>query len=307
MRSYEAARSLFSFLAFCAWSVVILGVLVALIGAGGGSRYGGAGAGLLAMVPGIGICLAGLLLVAFVQMGRANVDTAEYTQQMLKIARDQLEVSQQSLKQGDAFQKSYSTLNKDNNETPQNSRYALNNDNQEDAAPNRETLISNYGKKTSYNGHAISEANGIFHVENAEFRQLEHAKAHIDMLCEKTDMMDKIAELSAVASPELKPISSQTDSEPKSMRFKSTENESQTGLEKSGFAGASKNENGIEHSAPIPASSPPMLEGEKLEYMGQTITHERGMFMVDAQAFRSLDYAKNYAERAHELPNDRKN
>lgn len=103
MRSYEAARTLFSFLAFCAWSVVIIGVIVALIGASGGSRYGGAGAGLLAMVPGIGIAIAGLLLLAFVQMGRAGVDTAEYTQQMLKISRDQLEVSRQALK-GDGHQ-----------------------------------------------------------------------------------------------------------------------------------------------------------------------------------------------------------
>lgn len=96
MRSYEAARSLFSFLAFCAWSVVVIGVLAGLIGAGGASQYGGASAGFLAMVPGIGIVLAGLLLLAFVQMGRAGVDTAEYTQQMLKISREQLEVSKQS-------------------------------------------------------------------------------------------------------------------------------------------------------------------------------------------------------------------
>jgi hypothetical protein len=97
MRSYEVARTLFSFLAFCAWSIVVVGGLVALIGAGGGSRYGGAGAGLLAMVPGLSIGIAGLLLVAFVQIGRATVDTAEYTQQMLKISRDQLEISKQGL------------------------------------------------------------------------------------------------------------------------------------------------------------------------------------------------------------------
>lgn len=30
MRSYEAARSLFSFLAFMAWTVIIIGILVAL-------------------------------------------------------------------------------------------------------------------------------------------------------------------------------------------------------------------------------------------------------------------------------------
>jgi hypothetical protein len=98
MRSYEAARSLFSFLAFVAWSVVVIGVLVALIGMGSVSQYAGGGAGLLATVPGIGIAITGFILVAFVQMGRATVDTAEYTQQMLKIARDQLEVSRQGLK-----------------------------------------------------------------------------------------------------------------------------------------------------------------------------------------------------------------
>jgi hypothetical protein len=100
MRSYEVARKILSFLEFCAWFVVVIGVVIALIGAGGGSRYGGVGAGFLAMAPGIGIGMAGLMLVAFVQMARATVDTAEYTQQMLKISRDQLEVSKQGLKQG---------------------------------------------------------------------------------------------------------------------------------------------------------------------------------------------------------------
>jgi hypothetical protein len=110
MRSYEAARSLFSFLAFVAWMVIIAGVLIALIGAKGASIYGGAGAGLLAAMPGIGIAMMGFLQLAFVQIGRAGVDTAEYTQQMLKISRDQLEVSQQSLKQGKRFEAGFAAL-----------------------------------------------------------------------------------------------------------------------------------------------------------------------------------------------------
>jgi hypothetical protein len=112
MRSYEAARSLFSFLAFIAWSTVAIGVLVALISAEGVSRYAGDGAGLLAMVPGIGIGITGLVLVAFVQMGRANVDTAEYTQQMLKISRDQLEVSKQALKRQNTLPQSFEAVAK---------------------------------------------------------------------------------------------------------------------------------------------------------------------------------------------------
>ena len=110
MRSYEAARSLFSFLGFIAWSVVVFGVLVALVSAAGGSRFGGAGAGLLAMVPGVAIGIAGFILVAFVQMGRATVDTAEYTQQMLKIARDQLDVSKQGLNQGKVLEQGFAAL-----------------------------------------------------------------------------------------------------------------------------------------------------------------------------------------------------
>ena len=110
MRSYEAARSLFSFLGFIAWSVVVLGVLVALVSAAGGSRFGGAGAGLLAMVPGVAIGIAGFILVAFVQMGRATVDTAEYTQQMLKIARDQLDVSKQGLNQGKVLEQGFAVV-----------------------------------------------------------------------------------------------------------------------------------------------------------------------------------------------------
>ncbi len=118
MRSYEAARSLFSFLGFIAWSVVVLGVLVALVSAAGGSRFGGAGAGLLAMVPGVAIGIAGFILVAFVQMGRATVDTAEYTQQMLKIARDQLDVSKQGLNQGKVLEQGFAALKSAPEERP---------------------------------------------------------------------------------------------------------------------------------------------------------------------------------------------
>lgn len=100
MRSYEAARSLFGILAFLAWAVVAIGVVAAFIGAESVPSYAGDEMVLLALAPGIGIGILGLVLVAFVQMGRANVDTAEYTQQMLKISRDQLDVSRQALKQG---------------------------------------------------------------------------------------------------------------------------------------------------------------------------------------------------------------
>lgn len=113
MRSYEAARSLFGILAFLAWAVVAIGVVAAFIGAESVPSYAGDEMVLLALAPGIGIGILGLVLVAFVQMGRANVDTAEYTQQMLKISRDQLDVSRQALKQGASAPEGFADMAQD--------------------------------------------------------------------------------------------------------------------------------------------------------------------------------------------------
>ncbi len=109
MRSYDAARGLFSFLAFIAWSAVVVGVIAAFGGAQMRTGFGGA-VGIMGALPGIGIAILGLFQVAIIQAARATVDTAEYTQQMLKIARDQLEVSKQSLKQGERIETGFGAL-----------------------------------------------------------------------------------------------------------------------------------------------------------------------------------------------------
>ena len=116
MRSYETARSLYSFLTFCAWCLVVGGVIVALIGAGAASemrsfgRSAPAAAVFMASIPGLALTLAGVLSLALVENGRAAVDTAELTQQMLKVAREQLEVSKQALRQGQHVAGSYEAL-----------------------------------------------------------------------------------------------------------------------------------------------------------------------------------------------------
>ncbi|WP_323768503.1 MULTISPECIES: hypothetical protein [Roseobacteraceae] len=116
MKSYEAARGLLTFLGFLAWCGIIVGIILA-IGAGAVVRqmssFGGGGngmAGLVAAMPGFILAFLGFLSLALVQIGRAGVDTAEYTQQMLKIARDQLDVSRQALKQDAALSQSFVAL-----------------------------------------------------------------------------------------------------------------------------------------------------------------------------------------------------
>ncbi|WP_162798201.1 hypothetical protein [Sulfitobacter sp. SK011] len=188
MRSYEAARSLFSFLAFMAWSVVVVGVIVALIGAAGASQYGGSGAGLLAMVPGIGIGITGLILVAFVQMGRATVDTAEYTQQMLSISRDQLEVSKQGLKLHGAVPQTFAAAaQKEFAPDPKSSFADSATPSEEDPELAKSQLIRLQKAESTeeiidYRGEKIRVEGGKYFVGKIGFFEFGSAKRHIEKM-----------------------------------------------------------------------------------------------------------------------------
>lgn len=187
MRSYEAARSLFSFLAFCAWCVIILGAGVALIGAAAVGDSGSFGRNLsglavvTSLLPGFGISLVGLLGLALVQMGRATVDTAEYTQQMLKIARDQLEVSRRGLKGSSDAPQSFSAATA-REEPPVSSQYRkaeIDTPPQSQPEPRPAEIPEN---ATMYNGHAIEQKGNRYFVEGASFLTLGNAKRHINKL-----------------------------------------------------------------------------------------------------------------------------
>jgi len=189
MRSYEAARTLFSFLGFIAWSVIVIGVLVALVGAGSVSQYAGGGAGLLAMVPGFGIAIAGFILLAFVQMGRAGVDTAEYTQQMLKISRDQLEVSKQALRGNSHEPKRFEAIQKPElSAKPSVGFEKADFRNSVDTSPKAATptpveeeikAIQN-GETTEYLGHQISRKADEYFVGGKSLYTLNLARRHIE-------------------------------------------------------------------------------------------------------------------------------
>lgn len=116
MRSYEAARSLYSFLGFLAWCAIVGGFIITIVGgdaANGVRRFGQAANGLaifMGMIPGLAMMFSGFVALAIVQNGRATVDTAEYTQQMLEISRSQLEVSQRSLRQSSSAPQSFAAV-----------------------------------------------------------------------------------------------------------------------------------------------------------------------------------------------------
>lgn len=113
MRSYEAARSLHSVMEFIAWSMIISGIFLAVgltAAAAEVTSFGRGPSGValfMAAMPGIALVGFGFLSLAGVQNARAAVDCAELSQQMLKVARDTLDVSKEALRQGQQPAKSF--------------------------------------------------------------------------------------------------------------------------------------------------------------------------------------------------------
>lgn len=96
MQSYAAARSLFTFLAAVAWCAIMGGGVILMMALSFVSQFNTQFPAMIsAAIPGLAICLFGFLALAMVQIGRASVDSAEYGQQALQVARDQLAFARQ--------------------------------------------------------------------------------------------------------------------------------------------------------------------------------------------------------------------
>jgi hypothetical protein len=113
MRSYETARGLFTVMAFFAWLAIAAGVALSFYGVSlSGSRFfrGGEFMVILIVAGGIFSIALGILALALSQIGRAGVDSAEYSQQMLQLSREHLEVSRQSLRHGEQLKAGFEAL-----------------------------------------------------------------------------------------------------------------------------------------------------------------------------------------------------
>ena len=203
MRSYEAARSLFSFLGFCAWVVIIIGVIAALVGASAVGQMGGYGRGpsglasFAGLLPGLAMSFVGFIGLALVQIGRAAVDTAEYTQQMLKIARDQLDVSKQGLNQGKAVEQGFAALKQRPEEKPAASfadvkteapsikrePTVLREQIEAPPVPNLDRVaLGLEDGELSYGGRKIQVKGGKFLTATMAFSSLEAVQKYVDQL-----------------------------------------------------------------------------------------------------------------------------
>ena len=79
---YGTAVAISSIISFLGWVAVLIGA-IAVIAAFGSFRYGG----ILALLPALGIIVAGLFLVVSGQITRATVDNANYSREILYLLR----------------------------------------------------------------------------------------------------------------------------------------------------------------------------------------------------------------------------
>lgn len=186
MRSYAAARTYFSILEFVSWSIIVLGAIVALVAIaafGQMSRsFGGSSmAGLAGLIPGASVVFAGFMGLVLAQIGRAGVDSAEYSQQMLKIARDQLEVSQLALRGGAKAETGFAALNKKVTEPTAAPPDATPQASYETAASEEAQIEHQPGEVIDYRGQTIRVVEAGYVVHGTVFEGLGEAKAEIDL------------------------------------------------------------------------------------------------------------------------------
>lgn len=189
MRSYEAARSLFSVISFFSWFLIAGGIILIFVGGNLGgelSRYSRAPeviGMILGGIPGLFAALVGFFALVSSQLGRASVDTAEYGQQMLQIARDQLDVSRQTLHKGDSLRQSFEALSQ-RTVAATTASYAGHLAPAE-AHPETNQALDNTASQPAllaYKGKEIAALDSGFHFAGTAFPTLAEAQAQIDLL-----------------------------------------------------------------------------------------------------------------------------
>ncbi len=202
--NYGAARSILGISEILLWCGVGLGVIVAL-GAGGAASRGFGASGMVAAAPGIAISLFCFIGIVQVQMSKAAVDTADYTYQMLGIARDQLAVSKRAMNPRteartysaskaetglSATQKPPVAQDQSRGAEGSRARGAVSTE-IDDNLPSflqSEQALSQSPQSTQHRGRQINRTIHGFLVEGHTFANLELAKNHIDAEHLKAEM-----------------------------------------------------------------------------------------------------------------------
>ena len=84
---YGTARTVAVFISFLGWVGFVIGVLAAIISVVSVLPY--RAISILEILPGLGMAVSGLFLVAAGQVTRATVDNSDQTREILKVLRKQ--------------------------------------------------------------------------------------------------------------------------------------------------------------------------------------------------------------------------
>lgn len=212
MHEYRAARAVFGFAEFMAWVLFALGV-VALVGAFLVATRGGFLGGLAAALPAMAIILVALLIVVFIQVGRAGVDTSERVGRLIQINRDGFQyLKSQSAEVPSSFDLKSNPISTSasgapvtaDRETIAYNGYEIVVDEQEKVWVGEQYLISldaakryidsgkaalaqaiqptteSPQKQIEYRGTQIGAISGGYRIDGRQFLDLETAKAHVD-------------------------------------------------------------------------------------------------------------------------------
>ncbi len=77
---YATARITTAIIQFVGWATLVIGIVVLLASFGEATRYGRFV--IVALLPGLGICMSGLLIVSVTQIANAIIDTATDTREI---------------------------------------------------------------------------------------------------------------------------------------------------------------------------------------------------------------------------------
>lgn len=301
MRSYAAARSLLSFLETVLWCMVALGAIAAMVLADQASSRMGGGAFIGAM-PGLIMALLAFLGVANVQHARAGVDCAEYGQQALQVARDQLKISKQALKQQEASNASFAQLAAVSAE-PGTASYG-----RPDLAPT--TKATDTGSKEEhrvrylnfdctsmeYRGRRIEQKGETqFVVGGATYTSLEAAKLFVDQAISSGERLSSDGPENDVSDPErLAHEMASYDA------VRGRDTALPTGAQQSRLdlgtqaVDESRDRQSKQHSPTLTSSPPEVVACVHNEWK---ITEVKEGYRISGATYASLDEAKRRAER----------
>ncbi len=310
LRSYDVARKTFSFLEFVGWSVVVVGIIAGFVLAESAGRYASEGQKVLLFLMGASGSLLGLFMVGAVQNWRAGVDSAEYSQQALKVAREQLEISKQSLKRQQTNSASFAAVASSTEQQPTTSFE------RKEPSVTPSPITTEPGE---HRGHKIIRVGGSYRAVGDVFASHDEAMAAIDRKLDSPAIETKQEmPFSLLIGPEpttareTQPLPIEQPSADEGLTASRSYAEADTSEKSNGpgvAAGTNQDLVEVDTAGDMPEASPAIRTDPATtapeDASATKIKEEGGKFLYGRMEFSSRDAAEKYVRQLGVNPNFR--